>query len=103
MAGRNVQVDFLGHPAPFPQGPWLLAGLLMPGQFTVLPKAREGRYRVILEPFADAVLWRRSDRQQVIADWATRYAERLGHYCLEAPQQWFNFYPFWKADDDATP
>lgn len=26
--GRNVRVDFLGHPAPFPQGPWLLAGLL---------------------------------------------------------------------------
>jgi len=42
-------------------------------------------------------------------DWAqmlyrmyTRYAERLGHYCLEAPQQWFNFYPFWKTDDDAS-
>ena len=26
--GRNVEVDFLGHPALFPQGPWLLAGLL---------------------------------------------------------------------------
>jgi predicted LPLAT superfamily acyltransferase len=25
--GRSVTVDFLGHPA-FPQGPWLLAGLL---------------------------------------------------------------------------
>ena len=31
--GRSVTVDFLGHPAPFPQGPWLLAGLLkVPGQ-----------------------------------------------------------------------
>ena len=101
--GRNVQVDFLGHPAPFPQGPWLLAGLLKCPVNLLFCLKREGRYRVILEPFADAVLWRRSDRQQVIADWATRYAERLGHYCLEAPQQWFNFYPFWKADDDATP
>ena len=26
--GRNVTVDFLGQPAAFPQGPWLLAGLL---------------------------------------------------------------------------
>ena len=26
--GRSVTVDFLGHPAAFPQGPWLLAGLL---------------------------------------------------------------------------
>jgi predicted LPLAT superfamily acyltransferase len=48
------------------------------------------------------VAWKRSDREQVIHQWAARYAERLGHYCLEAPQQWFNFYPFWKTDDDAN-
>ena len=100
--GRNVQVSFLGHPAPFPQGPWLLAGLLKCPVNLLFCLKHEGRYRVTLEPFADAVQWRRSDREQVIAEWATRYAERLGHYCLEAPQQWFNFYPFWKTDDDAS-
>ncbi|MBW3505365.1 MULTISPECIES: glycosyl transferase [unclassified Pseudomonas] len=100
--GRNVEVDFLGHPAAFPQGPWLLAGLLKCPVNLMFCLKHEGRYRVILEPFTDAVLWRRSDREQVIAQWATRYAERLGHYCLEAPQQWFNFYPFWKTDDDAS-
>ena len=100
--GRNVQVNFLGHPAPFPQGPWLLAGLLKCPVNLLFCLKHEGRYRVTLEPFADAVQWRRSDREQVIAEWATRYAERLGHYCLEAPQQWFNFYPFWKTDDDAS-
>ena len=100
--GRNVQVNFLGHPAPFPQGPWLLAGLLKCPVNLLFCLKHEGRYRVTLEPFANAVQWRRSDREQVIAEWATRYAERLGHYCLEAPQQWFNFYPFWKTDDDAS-
>lgn len=100
--GRNVEVDFLGHPALFPQGPWLLAGLLKCPVNLMFCLKHEGRYRVILEPFTDAVIWRRSDREQVIAHWATRYAERLGHYCLEAPQQWFNFYPFWKTDDDAS-
>ena len=100
--GRNVEVDFLGHPALFPQGPWLLAGLLKCPVNLMFCLKHEGRYRVILESFTDAVIWRRSDREQVIAHWATRYAERLGHYCLEAPQQWFNFYPFWKTDDDAS-
>jgi len=100
--GRNVQVNFLGHPAPFPQGPWLLAGLLKCPVNLLCCLKHEGRYRVTLEPFANAVQWRRSDREQVIAEWATRYAERLGHYCLEAPQQWFNSYPFWKTDDDAS-
>lgn len=102
QGGRQVRVDFLGQPAAFPQGPWLLAGLLKCPVNLLFCLKREGRYRVILEPFAEAVVWRRSDREQVIAHWAGRYAERLGHYCLEAPQQWFNFYPFWKTDDDAS-
>ena len=102
QGGRQVRVDFLGQPAAFPQGPWLLAGLLKCPVNLMFCLKREGRYRVILEPFAEAVVWRRSDREQVIAHWAGRYAERLGHYCLEAPQQWFNFYPFWKTDDDAS-
>ena len=43
-----------------------------------------------------------AEREQVIAQWTERYAARLGQFCLEAPQQWFNFYPFWKTDDDAS-
>ena len=93
---RTAQVNFLGHPAPFPQGPWLLAGLLKCPVNLLFFLKHQGRYRVVIEPFAEAIEWRRSDREQVIAEWAARYAERLGHYCLEAPQQWFNFYPFWK-------
>ena len=100
--GRTVTVDFLGHPAPFPQGPWLLAGLLKYQTNLFFCLKRDGRYQVTLEPFAQAIEWRRGQRDQVIADWAGRYAERLGHYCLQAPQQWFNFYPFWKTDDDAS-
>lgn len=99
---RTVAVDFLGHPAAFPQGPWLLAGLLKCPVNLLFCLKQQGRYQITLEPFAAAVQWRRSERDQVIADWAGRYAERLGHYCLQAPQQWFNFYPFWKTDDDAS-
>ncbi|MFK0086060.1 glycosyl transferase [Pseudomonas sp. NPDC090755] len=99
---RTVEVDFLGHRAAFPQGPWLLAGLLKCPLNLFFCLKQHGRYQVILEPFATAIEWRRSQRDQVIADWAGRYADRLGHYCLQAPQQWFNFYPFWKSDDDAS-
>jgi predicted LPLAT superfamily acyltransferase len=98
--GRNARVDFLGCSAAFPQGPWLLAGLLKcPINLIFCLKGPSG-YRVILEPFAATIEWRRSDRQQVIAQWTQQYADRLAHYCLQAPQQWFNFYPFWKSDDE---
>jgi predicted LPLAT superfamily acyltransferase len=98
--GRTVTVDFLGAPAAFPQGPWLLAGLLKcPLNLLFCLKYADG-YRVHLEPFADAVRWRRGERDAVIADWVGRYAHRLGERCQQAPLQWFNFYPFWNAHDD---
>ena len=80
----------------------MLAGLLKCPVNLMFCLKHKGRYRVILEPFAREVVWRRNNREQVIDDWATLYADRLGYYCLQAPQQWFNFYPFWKTDDDAS-
>lgn len=100
---RTVEVDFLGRSAAFAQGPWLLAGLLACPLNLLFCLKHQGRYHVTLEPFAERVQWRRGQRDQVIADWAARYAQRLGHYCLQAPLQWFNFYPFWNRHDDARP
>lgn len=98
--GRSVVVDFLGLPAAFPQGPWLLAGLLQCPVGLMHCLKIDGRYQIRLEHFADAVQWKRNEREQVIHGWAQRYAQRLGEHCLDAPHQWFNFYPFWKRDDD---
>ncbi|MDF0734027.1 glycosyl transferase [Pseudomonas entomophila] len=100
--GRTVEVDFLGQRAAFPQGPWLLAGLLGCPLNLLFCLKHQGRYRVTLEPFVERLHWRRGQREAVIAEWTARYAERLGHYCRQAPLQWFNFYPFWKTDDDAS-
>jgi predicted LPLAT superfamily acyltransferase len=95
-----VRVDFLGHDGSFPQGPWLLAGLLECPVNLLMCLKHPGRYRLTLEPFADLIR-RNAAREQVIIS-GPRYAARLGHFCLQAPQQWFNFYPFWKTDDDAN-
>ena len=100
--GRTVRVDFLGHDAAFPQGPWLLAGLLKCPVNLLMCLKHKNRYRLSIEPFAELIEWKRNTREQVIALWTARYAARLGQFCLEAPLQWFNFYPFWKTDDDAS-
>ena len=97
--GRSVTVDFLGQPAALPQGPWLLAGLLQCPVNLMSCLKIDGRYQVILEPFAERIQWTRRERDEVIRGWVQRYAERLGQHCLSAPHQWFNFYPFWNAHD----
>ncbi|MEP6897471.1 MAG: glycosyl transferase [Rhodanobacter sp.] len=97
--GRRVVVDFLGHPAAFPQGPWLLAGLLRCPVNLMCCLKINGRYQIHLEPFIDAPVWERSQREGMIRSWVQRYAERLGQQCLLAPQQWFNFHSYWESTD----
>ncbi|MFG3696134.1 glycosyl transferase [Stutzerimonas stutzeri] len=96
---RIATADFLGQPAHFPQGPWLLAGLLQcPANLLFCLKHGE-RFHVHLEPFAERIQWRRGERDAVVQQWVQRYADRLAARCLEAPMQWFNFYPFWNTHD----
>lgn len=42
----------------------------------------------------------RKNREQAIVQTIQRYAERLQHYCLKAPLQWFNFFDFWHVDNN---
>src|SRR6185437_9998187 len=65
--GRRATVDFLGRPAPFAQGPWLLAGLLgCPVNLMCCLKIA-GRYEIRLERFLDAPAWERGQRDATIA------------------------------------
>jgi len=96
---RIATVDFLGQPADFPQGPWLLAGLLKCPANLLFCLKHDTRFHVHLEPFAKSIEWRRGERDAVVQQWVQRYADRLAARCLEAPLQWFNFYPFWNFHD----
>lgn len=100
--GRTVQANFLGHSAAFPQGPWLLAGILKCPVSLVFCLKKQGRYHVIMEPFSEQIIWARKQRDQVIAQAAQNFADRLAWHCADAPDQWFNFYPFWKSHEPSN-
>jgi predicted LPLAT superfamily acyltransferase len=99
QGARIATANFLGQPAAFPQGPWLLAGLLQCPANLLFCLKHAGQFHVHLEPFADRVEWRRGQRDAVVQAWVQRYADRLAARCLEAPLQWFNFYPFWNTHE----
>lgn len=93
---KSVTADFLGEPAPFPTGPFIIASLLECPVYLVFGLFhRPNRYDLYCEPFAEKVELPRKTRQQALAGYAHRFAGRLEHYCRLGPYNWFNFYDFW--------
>lgn len=89
--------DFLGQPAPFPIGPWLLAHTLkVPVVLCFGLYLGGNRYRLVFEPLADEVSIPRHQRGPALDALIARYAQRLEHYVQVAPYNWFNFYDFWQ-------
>lgn len=96
-AGRSVMVPFLGAPAAFPQGPWVLASLLGAPVYSVFSmRERGGLYRVTFQAIAERVILPRQRREEVIARYAGLFADSLAATILTYPTQWFNFFDFWR-------
>jgi predicted LPLAT superfamily acyltransferase len=96
---RVVRTSFLGRPAPFPPGPFVLAAALgCPILFMVGLRRSATTYEVFAEPLAEGLRLPPAERRSRLADLTRRYAERLEAYCLDAPYQWFNFFDFWAED-----
>jgi len=93
--GRCASALFLGHAAPFPQGPMILAHLLECPVYLFFCLKQGGRYALHLERFAERVELPSRAREEAIGRYVGEYAARLEYYCREAPLQWFNFYDFW--------
>ena len=94
-----IEVDFFGRPAPFPTGPMRMAAALGRPVFFMTGLYRgANRYEIRFEPLADFSFLAdvpRSERERLVNEAVVRYAKRLEHYCRLAPDNWFNFHPFW--------
>jgi predicted LPLAT superfamily acyltransferase len=100
---RTSRAPFLGEEAPFSQGPYVL-GALMGCPVYLMFCLREGDgHTVYFERFADRIELPRGKRGEVLAELAARYAQRLEHYCLRSPMQFYNFFDFWGAPASAAP
>lgn len=99
LDGKHAVAPFLGAPARFPVGPYLVAALLgCPVLLAFGIHTPPNRYDLYCEPFLDRIDLPRQAREQALAALAARYASRVEHYCRLAPYNWFNFYDFWSAD-----
>nr|WP_276591555.1 glycosyltransferase family 2 protein [Pantoea sp. GM_Pan_4] len=97
---RVVWSEFMGQPAPFPQGPFVLAAALRCPVLLMFALRQQGKLRVHCEAFADPLPLPRNGRQQALQVAVDRYAARLQHHALLAPLDWFNFYDFWALPEE---
>jgi predicted LPLAT superfamily acyltransferase len=96
--GRAVSVDFFGAKADFPTGPYLLASILKcPIYLTFGLYRAPDRYDLFCEPFDLTPNVPRGDRDEALRGYAQKFAARLEHFVRMAPDNWFNFYDFWRS------
>lgn len=93
--GRVVEASFLGAPAAFPVGPWVLAGLLGCPVMLLSCIGDGSGYRLRLTPFAERLQLPRGQRQAVLQAWVEQYVQWLQQLVAERPLEWFNFFDFW--------
>ncbi|MFN0038876.1 MAG: acyl-CoA synthetase [Burkholderiales bacterium] len=92
----QVRVPFFGEEAAFPTAPFRIAAMLGRPVVLMVGLYRGGnRYDLCFEQLVEFPYLERATRDKTMREWAQRYAQRLEHYCREAPYNWFNFYDFW--------
>jgi predicted LPLAT superfamily acyltransferase len=93
-----AEVSFLGAVARFPVGPFHAAALTgAPILVGFLMKTGLRSYRVEVDPpWSITLPQRRADRPPALRAAAQRWARRLELQVRRYPQQWHNFYDFWR-------
>ncbi|MBY6224008.1 glycosyltransferase family 2 protein [Ferrimonas balearica] len=98
--GRVHYADFLGEPAPFSIGPYVLAAVLnCPIYLMLAVPDQAGTPMLHLECLSDGIRGRRAERNEQISQCIERYVGRLEQLVLDHPLHWFNFYDFWLRDE----
>lgn len=92
---QTVTCDFLGHPAPFPVGPYVLAALLRCPIFLLGCFRERNGYTIHFEQLAERIELPRKTRVQALTTHAQHYADRVTALLVRSPYDWFNFFPFW--------
>lgn len=104
---RVVMAKFLGKPAPFPVGPYILASVLQCPAFMIFSLRRHKHYEIHFTKLRESIRLPRKGRDHALAELVADYATELERHCVSEPLQWFNFYDYWHLPDwthsDAAP
>ena len=92
---KTMTVDFLGAPARFPAGPFVLAATFkVPLSFVFAFKETDTHYHLYASTIKQYEgLSKEAVMKQLLQEFALEMEEKARLY----PEQWFNYYNFWQA------
>ncbi|SFQ52336.1 LpxL/LpxP family acyltransferase [Parafilimonas terrae] len=91
---KTVETGFLGSPAKFPFGPFLLAAKFkVPVAFVFALKETTFHYHFFSTGAKDYSIY---EKDESIARMLKDFAEAMEEKVKAYPEQWFNYYDFWK-------
>ena len=86
---KTLETSFLGYNAEFPAGPFVMASKLdLPVSFVYGMKETLTQYHF----YCTKPILGQSSKNELLKS----YVNKLEEMVLRYPNQWFNFYPFWK-------
>jgi predicted LPLAT superfamily acyltransferase len=95
---KTLTTDFLGEPARFPMGPFLLASKFrVPVTYVFAVKESNLHYHLFSSPVKDYSTFARNEiMQQMLNEYVNEIEKKVKEY----PEQWFNYYNFWEQKKD---
>lgn len=92
----TVKCDFLGSPASFPTGPFILASILECPVFFIFCVQNGRKYDFFITKESDNLKFQRAKRKEQLQEVIQGYAKLMEDTCCDYPLQWFNFFNFWQ-------
>ncbi len=91
---KTVETNFLGSPAKFPLGPFLLAAKFkVPVAFVFALKETTFHYHFFSTEAKDYSMY---EKDESVAQMLKGFAKAMEEKVKTYPEQWFNYYDFWK-------
>lgn len=101
---RYLRKNFLGQPADFPYGVYLIAALLETPIYYIFGMRDNGsnihtKNHMHVERSKIDMNCTRKERPERINQLCDEFIEKMERFCIEYPYQWYNFYNFWLLSD----
>jgi predicted LPLAT superfamily acyltransferase len=91
---KTLTAGFLGQPARFPMGPFLLASTFkVPVSYVFAVKESNFHYHLFASEIKDYTAVAKND---IIPQMLTEYVSEIEKKIKLYPEQWFNYYDFWE-------